>query len=411
MTDRIDVVVVGGGIAGSALGAVLARAGLAVHVLERATAYRDRVRGEWLSPWGVVEAQRLGLYETLVAAGGHHVPRFAGPDEVLAPGEADAEALDLGVLFPGVAGPLCLAHPIACTALAEAATAAGATVLPGVSSVQITAGRAPEVRYRVGDGERTVRCRLVVGADGRRSVVRRQAGIPLHADSPHHLFGGLLVADLDWPDDISIVGTEREVNFLLFPQGRGRARLYLGYALEQRHRFAGPDAAAAFLRAFDLTCVPGSERIRQASPAGPCAAYSNEDTWTDAPFADGVVLVGDAAGYNDPIIGQGLSIALRDVRLVSELVLGTTAWSPELFAPYAEERRERMRRLRFSAALISTLYAEFGADAVARRRRALARFREDPLLQGARAAPFVGPEVVPADAFTEATRARLLAPA
>ncbi len=46
-----DVVVIGGGIAGNALATVLARAGTAVVVLEQSTAYRDRVRGEYIQPW------------------------------------------------------------------------------------------------------------------------------------------------------------------------------------------------------------------------------------------------------------------------------------------------------------------------------------------------------------------------
>jgi flavin-dependent dehydrogenase len=46
-----DVVIAGAGVGGSALATVLARAGLAVRV-EKEPAYRDRVRGEWLAPWG-----------------------------------------------------------------------------------------------------------------------------------------------------------------------------------------------------------------------------------------------------------------------------------------------------------------------------------------------------------------------
>ena len=52
-----DVVIAGAGIGGSALATVLARAGRSVLVLEKKTAYRDRVRGEWMAPWGVAEGR------------------------------------------------------------------------------------------------------------------------------------------------------------------------------------------------------------------------------------------------------------------------------------------------------------------------------------------------------------------
>ena len=111
-------------------------------------------------------------------------------------------------------------------------------------------------------------------------------------------------------------------------------------------RRAGP--GAAFLAAYRrFTCIPGAEELFAAArPAGPCAFYPMNDTWTDQPYAPGVVLIGDAAGWNDPIIGQGLSIALRDVRMVSDILGAGPRWSTTVFAPYAAERRERMRRLR-----------------------------------------------------------------
>src|SRR5262245_65114007 len=81
----VDVVIVGGGIAGNALATVLARAGKMALVLERSSVYRDRVRGEFIQPWGVAEARRLGLEETLVRAGGTYHTRFVPYDETEEP--------------------------------------------------------------------------------------------------------------------------------------------------------------------------------------------------------------------------------------------------------------------------------------------------------------------------------------
>lgn len=408
-----DVVIAGAGIGGSALATVLARARLAVLVLEKETEYRDRVRGEWIAPWGVVEAQRLGLYAGLRAAGGHHVSEHRTYHDALDVVPDPFNTIDLAVI-PDVPGPLCLGHPTMCRALSRAATEAGARVLRGVDGITLTAvedGRR-EIRFTHGGETHAVRPRLVVGADGRGSPIRKQAGIELHRDPTHHLFAGLLIEGADdWPATVQSTGVEGDVHYLIFPQGYGRARLYLGYGLEQRRRLGGTDAAERFLDAYRLHGLPGAATLAGARPAGPCHAYGNEDTWTDAPVADGVVLIGDAAGHNDPIIGQGLSITLRDVRIVRDILLGGSDWSPAAFAPYVEERRERMRRLRFVAALDSTLENEFGPEAEARRARARERQAADPALLSWFFSVFVGPDALPPEAFDDSVRARLLAPA
>ncbi|GAC1541709.1 MAG: hypothetical protein NVS3B12_29420 [Acidimicrobiales bacterium] len=79
-----------------------------------------------------------------------------------------------------------------------------------------------------------------------------------------------------------------------------------------------------------------------------------------------MVLIGDAAGHNDPIVGQGLSIALRDARIVRDLIL-SGAHSPEDFASYGEERFARMERLRLMADVISVSQAEDADNRAARR--------------------------------------------
>lgn len=406
-----EVVIVGAGIAGAALGTALTRAGTSVLMLEKTTMHKDRVRGEWLAPWGVAETKRLGIYDLLRAAGGHHPTRHVEYDELLDPDTARANAFDLSAMLPDIPGPLCLGHPTMCDLLDDAATEAGATLLRGVENVQVTSGNPPRIAFRHDGADHTLQPRLVIGADGRSSVVRKQVGIVEHQDPTHHFMAGLLVDGIEgWPEDTQTVGTEGDVNFLVFPQGHGRARLYLCFGRDQASRVAGPTGPASFLNAFRLRSVPESGAIAAARPAGPCSAFPNRDTWTDVPVAPGVVLIGDAAGHNDPLIGQGLSIALRDVRLVRDLLLAEHDWRPETLAPYVEERTERMRRLRYSSRVLSVIECEFGPAAAERRARAVARMVADPILAAPKMAAFIGPEVPPAEGFTDEARARLLAP-
>jgi menaquinone-9 beta-reductase len=405
-----EVVIVGAGIGGSALATVLARAGIAVTMLDKSLEHVDHVRGEWLAPWGVAETQRLGLYETLIGAGGHHLGRHIAYGDDLDATTAESQLLDLTAFAnAGFKPPLCMRHPDMCNLLNGEAIKSGVELIRGVVEVQVIAGVAPEVRFRHESVERKFNPRIVIGADGRNSVVRAQVGIEQHRDPTHHLMAGMLVDDTTgWPADLQIFGTENRVNFLAFPQSPKRVRLYICYGIDEKHRFAGADNQKHFLDAFHLKTVPASEHLANGTPSGPCNSYGNEDTWTEVPYVPGVVLIGDAAGHNDPIIGQGLSIAYRDVRIVRDLMLEKRNWTSDIFRPYADERRERMRRLRLTAATFSIISAEFGDHARARR----LKVREERLrnnLPDLGPAAFVGPEVLPAEFFDETILDRLRA--
>ena len=406
---QFDLIIVGGGIGGCAAAIVMARAGNSVLLLEQSEVYEDKVRGEWIAPWGVAETQRLGLYDLLVRAGGHHITRHITYDETLEPGAAEAATLPLSIFKEGVPGPLCLRHPLHCQTLFDAASAAGVVTLRGVHVAEIHAGDAPRVVYEQAGETFEVRGRLLIGADGRASKVREAIGVTLHQDKPHHWFAGLLVDQVEgWSDDLQAIGTEGDFGFLAFPQSEGRVRLYGGYALDQAQRFRGPDGPRRFLDAFSMACSPDNRHIVAGRPAGPLFSYFNADSWTDAPFAPGAVLVGDAAGWNDPIIGLGLSITYRDVRIVTDLLKSSDDWAALSFASYAEERRERMRRLRFAASLQAAIDMEFGEDARARRRSLFERSATDPSLRAHSFAVMAGPETLPAELFTDAHRARVL---
>jgi len=403
-----EIVIVGGGIAGCALATVLSRAAISVAVLERELAPVDQVRGEFLALWGVAEAVQLGLVDTLISAGAFHTPRSVSYDENAPLDEAEAVARDLSAFLPGIAGPLCCGHPAMCAALAASSQAAGAKVLRGAKNVAVVAGVPPQISFDWNGQRIDWRPRLIVGADGRSSTVRRQLPFGWNTDRPHNFLGGMLVEGVpQWPQDTFSIGTQGDLQFFVFPQGRGRLRLYACWALDAAKRFAGTERRRRVLGAFGkLSCLRHSDAIANSTPIGPFNAFPNEDRWTDEPTLPGVLLIGDAAGYNDPIAGQGLAIALRDVRVVRDLLVGSD-FTQATLKPFVDERAERMRRLRVTARLVATLRAEFVPGAPARRARAFQRsFRDgwpSPLL-----APIVGPDRLSPEAFEDAVIDRLL---
>jgi 2-polyprenyl-6-methoxyphenol hydroxylase-like FAD-dependent oxidoreductase len=409
--DIYDLIIVGGGIGGSALAITASRAGRSVLLLEKSEVFEDQVRGEWIAPWGVTEVRRLGLLDLLLGAGGHFLARHVTYDETRDAADADAAPLPLDIFAPDVPGPLCLGHPRHCQTLFDEAGRAGATTLRGVVVESVGVGPEPGAVFMIDGVRREARARLLVGADGRNSMVRDACAIPLNADRPHHMFGGLLVEGVEgWDEHKQAIGTEGDFAFLAFPQGEGRVRVYGSYSLEDRGRFSGLDGARRFLDTFRVACSPRNAHIADGRPAGPLRSYANNDTWTDIPHAPGAVLIGDAAGWNDPIIGLGLSITYRDVRLVSDLLASAEDWSDALFTPYADERRERMRRLRFVAGITASLDAEFGDHARRRRRAYFERSASDSTLGAHAFAIMGGPESAPPEIFTPAHRERVLGP-
>jgi 2-polyprenyl-6-methoxyphenol hydroxylase-like FAD-dependent oxidoreductase len=405
-----DVVIVGAGIAGGALGTVLARTGFEVVLLERENNYPDRVRGEFLAPWGVTELAKLELLQPLREAGALFTRRNIPYDEIFGPAEAEARALDLTKMHAEGLGALCLGHPATCDKFAQLATMSGASVLRGAGAISVASGSRPIVNCVHDGASLEFRPRLVIGADGRNSSVRKDLGFKVNADEPRNLLGGMLVKGVpSWPRDMQAIGVEDRFHFLVFPQGDDLLRLYGCYHFADKSRFDGPDRRAKLIDAFGkLTCLPYAEAITASTPIGPFNSFSNEDHWIDDPTCSGIVLIGDAAGHNDPIIGQGLSIALRDVRLVSEILGEAKAAGREPdFRPYVEERAERMRRLRITAQVATTLRVEFGSEARERRARAGKRVAAGQLAP--LPASLIGPERLPAEAFLPETVEKLLA--
>src|SRR5579864_1359470 len=221
--ERCDVIVVGAGIGGASLAAALAGDGLRVVALEQSEVYEDRVRGESMQPWGVAEARALGVEDVLLAAGAHIARswfQYHLPDA--------RDEVPVGVMLPGVEGSVNLRHPDACQALADAASAAGATVHRGVRDFSVELSAEPVARWQDGAGGHEVSARIVVGADGRVSRVRKALGLELErAPVLNHVAGVLLDGLTGVDDEHDFLAGEGQLFMAGFHQGHGRARVYL----------------------------------------------------------------------------------------------------------------------------------------------------------------------------------------
>jgi len=370
-----DVITVGGGIGGASLALSMAQAGHRVVVLEREAQFKDRVRGEVMYPWGVGEAKKLGIHELLSSACGHDLPFF---DFSLA-GNAMPRR-DLRATTPQGAAALSFYHPEMQESLIRAAEETGAEVRRCAKVVDVHAGTPARVVVQPGSepGDvEEIEARLVVGADGRGSLTRKRTGFEVKCDPPGQAIAGLLLDDCGAPDDVSDVVMNPTLGrgAVVFPQGGGRARTYLIYSSATPSRLHGDADIPRYIEESIETGISG-EHFRGAKPAGPLASFECADTWTDHPYKSGIALVGDAAAANDPSLGEGLSLTLRDVRVLRDHLLANDDWEAAGHA-YAREHDWHYGVIHDVIRWLCTLILHQGPQADALRARALPRIAMD----------------------------------
>lgn len=397
-----EVVIVGGGIAGCALAIRLADAGIGVTVLERERVYRDIVRGEALVPWGFHEARQLGLADVILETEGVSVmTRMVPYDESLTVEQAQRRSRDLSDVVDGAPGVVGVGHPELREALATAAIKAGATVIRGVGRSVVRGGSNPTVTYDVGGCTRVAQCRLVVGADGKKSATRTALGLPLTTTQARVRLTGMLVDDGGaWNRAETAISVDGRNQFIVIPRADRRLRLYVARRHGDPEPIQGPSAVGDFLKSFRTLIFPDSDAMAESTPIGPCATFPMNDAWVDEPVVPGVALVGDAAGWSNPVTAQGLAISLRDARILSEALLAGPDWTPRGLTGYGDERRARMARLRFASAMTDLLTGFGMSDRAARRSRMLGLLRRRPELGAALDAVHAGPWAASSEAYT-----------
>jgi 2-polyprenyl-6-methoxyphenol hydroxylase-like FAD-dependent oxidoreductase len=114
-----------------------------------------------------------------------------------------------------------------------------------------------------------------------------------------------------------------------------------------------------------------------ARAIGPLASFDGADNWVDHPYRDGVALIGDAAAASDPTHGQGLSLTLRDARVLRDQLLSHSDWDAAGHAYAVEHDRYYSATHRAEGWFASVFFAG-GVEAEARRARALPLIGGDP---------------------------------
>ena len=321
-TQSYDIITVGGGIAGSVLARAMAEHGAKVLVLESATSFRDRVRGEAMGPWSTKEAMDLGVYDTLMAAGANHLQywnEYHGPEVM--------ERRDFVATSVPKMPMLAIYHPDLQEALINAASDAGAEVRRGARVSEINLEGAPTVKANL-DGQSTeFQARLVVSADGRSSMGRASGGFSVQTDPDLNMVAGVLLDGLSLQED----GVHHWMNpsaghkSFVFCQRGGRGRAYVSYPASTEYHFSGASGFSQFLAGARVAGVP-DEILGPAAVSGPLATFSGATNWVEHPYKNGLALIGDAAGATDPSWGQGLGLAIHDAKLLSENLMANKDW-------------------------------------------------------------------------------------
>ena len=319
-----DVLIVGGGPAGSALAVQLGRRGLTVDLLDQSHFPREKACGEGILPAGVDVLKNLEISESLRGQPLQGVRYHVGDRTVRAGFGTDhegAQRFGLGVR-----------RQLLDSVLWETASATpGVEVHPGVSVERALVERGRAVGVIARGVER--HARWIVGADGASSALRRALGLE-RVEQPQRV--GVRAHFADVADDDALLDIQvflRSGYELYITPLPNRQLLVAALALQGN--------ASKIRRDFGLWCAKEPllhgwlSGARQISPLIGRSALRRR--LAPGPLPQGLTFIGDAAASLDPITAGGMSLALKDAQLLAETL-------PEMI------QGSRLARRRFSRA-------------------------------------------------------------
>lgn len=363
LPERCEVAVIGAGPAGSALAALLARAGRGVVLLEKDSFPRRKLCGEFLSMEAQALLRRVGCWEEVASAGPASIvrARFYSPGGRSAEWALGGEGLGLSRL--ALDGRLF-----------EHARSCGAVAVEGAEVARVRPDGLLEVRRTLPDGSRresALRADLVVAAYGRRGALDRQLGRrflgrrhPFIGLKRHHRpapgggeglareLGGSVEVHLFRGGYCGLSFVERgTVNVCLLADRRFAGRL-------ASNRWAGVSAELSRASPSLARRLAALEPCDEATQAAAELSFEAEGTSSGR-----VLFIGDAAGTIAPMCGDGQSMALESAVLLAELIAREDR--PErLRARWEAAWRERFAaRVRLGRWLQRLLLHPFAAEA------------------------------------------------
>ena len=307
-----DVIIVGARVAGSATALLLARRGLKVLVLDRATFPSDTLSTHQVQVPGVARLARWGVLGAILDAG-------TPPTRNV---RFDQGQAVLTGRFPSFDGTDFMCSPrrtLLDQVLVDAARAAGAEVRENfiVGELLQDNGTVTGVRGREkGAPPVTEHAPLVIGADGKHSLVAQAAGARAYRTKPAQS-----VAFYTYWEGVPVSGGEiygrPGLVIGAWPTNDGLLMTYLAWPIARFGEFR-QDVEGNFLRSLDAAGL--GERIRLGRRADRFRGTPDLPSYFRQPHGPGWALVGDAGLLLDPVTGHGISNAFRDAELLADAV-------------------------------------------------------------------------------------------
>ncbi len=346
-----DVIVIGARCAGSPTAMLLARKGYKVLLVDKAVFPSDTISTHIIWPPGASKLKRWGLLDTISSSGAPLIRKL----------NFDVGPFTLSGSLPpfdGVSDCYAPRRTVLDKILLDAAAAAGAEVREGCGVDELLfdeRGSVNGISYHSHGGKHgTETARIVIGADGRNSVVARGVDAPKYNVEPvyacwyYAYWSGAATGEIEF-----FMRPERAIGSI--STNDGMACVAISSPVREFEKWRA-DIEGSYMASLDLT-PELAERVRCGKRETKFFGTSDIPNFFRKPFGPGWALVGDAGYHKDPIGAQGISDAFRDAELLANAVddgFSGRSGIDDALAGYEQQRNDAvMAMYRFNCEMAS----------------------------------------------------------